>query len=59
MPMILSVEDEKKWLDKNQRAEDLKAMLQPFPVEEMKAYPVNKAVGNVKNQSAELIEELI
>jgi putative SOS response-associated peptidase YedK len=40
MPMILSVEDEHKWLEKNQSVEDLKAMLQPFPVEHMRAYPV-------------------
>jgi putative SOS response-associated peptidase YedK len=30
-------------------------MLQPFPVEEMKAYPVSKDVGNVKNQGAAFI----
>jgi putative SOS response-associated peptidase YedK len=58
MPMILSIEDEKKWLDKEQSVEDLKAMLQPFPVEEMKAYPVSKDVGNVKNQGLELVEEI-
>jgi putative SOS response-associated peptidase YedK len=58
MPMILSIEDEKKWLDKEQSVEDLKAMLQPFPVEEMKAYPVSKDVGNVKNQGFELVEEI-
>jgi putative SOS response-associated peptidase YedK len=57
MPMILSIEDEKKWLDKEQSVEDLKAMLQPFPAEEMKAYPVSKDVGSVKNQNEELIDE--
>jgi putative SOS response-associated peptidase YedK len=56
--MILSVEDEKKWLDKNQSVEDLKAMLQPFPIERMKAYPVSKDVGSVKNQNVELVEEI-
>jgi putative SOS response-associated peptidase YedK len=54
--MILSREDEQKWLDKNQNVEDLKAMLQPFPAEQMKAYSVSKAVGNVKNQGAEFVE---
>jgi putative SOS response-associated peptidase YedK len=58
MPMILSVEDEHKWLDKNQSVEDLKAMLQPFPMERMRAYLVSKDVGNVKNQNAGLIEEI-
>jgi putative SOS response-associated peptidase YedK len=58
MPMILSRQDEQKWLDKEQSVEDLKSMLQPFPVEEMKAYPVSKAVGNVKNQGPELIDKV-
>jgi putative SOS response-associated peptidase YedK len=57
--MILSIEDEKKWLGKNQSLEDLKAMLQPFPAEHMRAYPVSKDVGNVKNQEPELVEEQI
>jgi putative SOS response-associated peptidase YedK len=58
MPMILSIEDERKWLDVEQSVEDLKKMLQPFPVEHMRAYPVSKDVDNVKNQGLELIEEL-
>jgi putative SOS response-associated peptidase YedK len=58
MPMILSVDDEKKWLDKNQSVEDLKAMLQPFPMERMRAYPVSKDVGKVQNQGAELVNEV-
>jgi putative SOS response-associated peptidase YedK len=35
MPMILSREHERKWLDQEQPVEGLKAMLQPFPVAEM------------------------
>jgi putative SOS response-associated peptidase YedK len=58
MPMILSIEDERKWLDPKQSGDDLKALLQPFPTERMRAYPVNKDVGSVKNQNAELIEEI-
>jgi putative SOS response-associated peptidase YedK len=58
MPMILSVEDEHKWLDKGQSVEDLKAMLQPFPVERMRAYPVSNDVGSVKNQGQDLVLEM-
>jgi putative SOS response-associated peptidase YedK len=58
MPMILSREDERKWLDVEQPVEDLKKMLQPFPVEHMMAYPVSKDVGNVKNQGAGLVQEV-
>lgn len=57
MPMILSVEDEYKWLDKGKSVEELKAMLQPFPMECMRVYPVSKDVGNVKNQNEDLIKE--
>jgi putative SOS response-associated peptidase YedK len=58
MPMILSREDEQKWLDKHQTAENLKKILKPFPVNDMIAYPVSKIVGNVKNDSLECIEAL-
>ncbi|MDB5053026.1 MAG: hypothetical protein JWM44_1076 [Bacilli bacterium] len=58
MPSILRPEDEKYWLDKDQKSEDLKELLRPFEAELMKAYSVSKAVGNVKNQGSELIEEL-
>jgi putative SOS response-associated peptidase YedK len=58
MPMILSIGDEKKWLDKEQSEEDLNAMLQPFPMQRMRAYPVSKNVGSVKNQGTDLVEEL-
>jgi putative SOS response-associated peptidase YedK len=33
-----------------------KAMLKPFPSERMSAWPVGKAVGNVKNDGPDLIE---
>lgn len=58
MPVILSREDEQRWLDKDLKTEDLKKMLKPFPAEVMKAYPVSKVVGNVKNDSLACIEVL-
>lgn len=59
MPVILSRKDEQKWLDKNQTGEDLKIMLKPFSVEEMKAYPVSKIVGNAKNDSLACIQPVL
>lgn len=56
MPVILRHEDEKVWLDKGQKIEDLQALLHPFPAEDMIAYPVSKLVGNVKNDSSACIE---
>ncbi|MEX2462137.1 MAG: SOS response-associated peptidase family protein [Paenibacillaceae bacterium] len=58
MPVILRVEDEKNWLDKEQKIADLQALLRPFPAEGMFAYPVSKLVGNVKNDSSACIEAL-
>jgi putative SOS response-associated peptidase YedK len=58
MPVILRLEDEKIWLDKEQKVADLQELLRPFPAEEMIAYPVSKAVGNVKNDSKECIAAL-
>jgi putative SOS response-associated peptidase YedK len=59
MPVILSIKDEEKWLDMNQTVEDLKAMLLPFPEKVMRAYPVDKAIGNVKNKGSELLDEIV
>jgi putative SOS response-associated peptidase YedK len=58
MPVILRREDEKLWLDKEQKAGDLQALLRPFTAEEMIAYPVSRIVGNVKNDRIECIEAL-
>ena len=59
MPVILGLEDEKIWLGKEQKIENLQAFLRPFPAEDMIAYPVSKVVGNVKNDSPACIEEAL
>ncbi|GAA3404322.1 SOS response-associated peptidase [Paenibacillus hodogayensis] len=52
MPVILrNRDDERKWLDKSQKAEQLMMLLQPYPTEEMQAYPVSSTVGNVRNDT--------
>lgn len=59
MPAILRKEDEEAWLDRGSRdIEQVLSLLQPYPAERMDAYPVSKAVGNVKNDSPELIEKI-
>ncbi len=59
MPAILRPEDEAVWLDRNNRdAVELQKLLKPYAAEEMIAYPVSSKVGNVRNDSAELIEEI-
>ena len=59
MPVILSRDDEATWLDRtNQDKDALQSLLRPYDAAEMRAYQVSTAVGNVRNKSAELIEEV-
>ena len=56
MPVILHPEDYDRWLDPNASAEELRALLKPFPDDLMKAVPVNRAVNSVKNDDERCIE---
>jgi putative SOS response-associated peptidase YedK len=57
MPVILHERNWPKWLrEEPARALELKDMLRPYPPEEMEPWPVSKAVGNVRNNGAELLE---
>lgn len=55
MPVILTREEEKIWLDMDQHPEDLMPLLTPYPADDMEMYPVSKAVGNVRNNYPELL----
>ncbi|MOA02760.1 putative SOS response-associated peptidase YedK [compost metagenome] len=58
MPVILKPEDETEWLDRgNQDTTSLIKLLKPYNQQLMRAYPVSTAVGNVRNDAKELIEE--
>ena len=51
MPVILKPEDEETWLNpENQDSEDLLALLQPYPAEEMEAFEVSDFVNSPINQ---------
>jgi len=53
--VILGSEDWDKWLGEEQANDtELKAMLKPLA-----AWPVNKAVGNVKTDAPDLIERTL
>lgn len=59
MPVILAENDWPKWLGEEPATEEeLMALLKPCPDEALKIWPVNKAVGNVKNKGRGLIEPL-
>ena len=57
MPVILHREDEDTWVNLDiTEPEQLQPLLQPYPADLMRAYPVNVRVGNVRNNDAALIE---
>ncbi|MFD1178380.1 SOS response-associated peptidase [Paenibacillus puldeungensis] len=59
MPAILRPDDEAMWLNRdNTDVHFLKSLLKPYDATKMRAYPVSSAVGNVRNDSRELIEEI-
>ena len=55
MPAILLPEQEEIWLDSTLSASEVMKIIEPYPSELMKAYKVSPAVGNVRNNSEDLI----
>lgn len=59
MPVILGPENWAAWLGETDATPDeLVALLKPFPPERMRAWPVDRRVGNVKNQGEGLDAEV-
>lgn len=58
MPVILRPEDEADWLGRdNHDVQSLLKLLKPYDAAAMRAYKVSPAVGNVRNNSEDLLEE--
>jgi putative SOS response-associated peptidase YedK len=55
MPVILHRQDYERWLAPAEPSQLPIDLLRPFPAEEMKAWKVGSAVGNVRNNSPELL----
>jgi putative SOS response-associated peptidase YedK len=55
MPVIIERQDYGRWLGGSDSQPPLE-LLRPFPAEKMVAWKVDKAVGNVRNDSAQLLE---
>ena len=55
MPVILSRENEKKWLDKYSSQDELLKMLNSYPAELMLSYTVSPMVNSVQNDSPGII----
>ncbi|MGA8898245.1 SOS response-associated peptidase family protein [Bradyrhizobium sp.] len=57
MPVVLDEAGWPKWLGEEPASEDeLLALLKPCPDEVLKIWPVDKMVGNVRNNGAELLK---
>jgi putative SOS response-associated peptidase YedK len=57
MPVVLTPETEKKWLNNYSSEEELLEILTPFSANEMLSYPVSTLVNSVKNDSQALIRK--
>lgn len=55
MPVILHLRDYERWLAPAEPSELPIDLLRPFPAEEMKAWKVGSAVGNVRNNNPDLL----
>jgi putative SOS response-associated peptidase YedK len=52
MPVILDEKSAKLWLDPGLSGQGAKSLLNPFPADAMRMVPIEKAVGNVRNDYA-------
>jgi len=56
MPVILETADESVWLNGGS-VDELQNVCDPYPSEDMRAYPVSKRVNNPENDSPDILEE--
>ena len=58
MPVILPPPRYAQWLDPKSVGSDLETLLEPYPANEMAAYPVSTVVNNPRNDMPECVEEV-
>jgi putative SOS response-associated peptidase YedK len=56
MPVILDPADYGQWLDVRAGADELLALLRPFPEEALTAFPVSSYVSNARNQGPQCLQ---
>jgi putative SOS response-associated peptidase YedK len=56
MPVILHPSDFNRWLSSEVTDQPPVDLLRPFPADETETFEVSKDVGNVKNNSPELLK---
>jgi len=60
MPVVVAPQVWPEWLgEEPTEPARLKALLAPYPAEEMTCWPVSRRVGNVKNNDASLMEPVL
>ena len=60
MPVVLKPDTWPEWLGEEPAdARQLKAMVAPYPSEEMTCWPVTTRVGNIKNNDPSLVEPIV
>lgn len=57
MPVMLEPAEEETWL-RSQNEDDLRDLLNPFPDDQLRTYPVSTAVNDSSNDSPDVIEEI-
>ena len=55
MPVIVQPKDYEQWMAPADPVHLPVDLLRPYPADEMKAWKVNRAVGNTRNNDASLI----
>ncbi len=58
MPVFLSAEGEKIWLDPQSKIEDLKKLFKPTPSSWLDSYPVSNAVNSPRNNAPAILGKL-
>lgn len=59
MPVIFTESEKNQWLDPTLSTDSVLSLLRPFDASLMEAYPVSPSVGNVRNNSANLVERFV
>jgi putative SOS response-associated peptidase YedK len=59
MPVIFSPQTARLWLSEQTSAETLRAILQPYPSDQMRCHPVSLRVNRASSEGASLIEPTI
>ena len=55
-PVVLSEEDEKKWLSNDIPLHEITDLLRPFDPEDYNAYPISKDIKSPRNKDSELLK---